>query len=85
VSSADPAGVRWFWERFGGRELEIALEATTGWRFVVEELRRVGAEAYLAKPADTARLRSPRKRANGDRADAQHLRQLLMIDRPPKS
>jgi hypothetical protein len=27
--------------RFAGRELEVALEATTGWRFVVEELERV--------------------------------------------
>ena len=53
MSPADPAGVRWFWERFGGRELEIALEATTGWRFVVEEFQRVGAEVHLAKPADT--------------------------------
>ena len=36
-------GVREFLERFRGQELEVALEATTGWRFVVEELRRVGA------------------------------------------
>ena len=32
----------------------MALEATTGWRFVVEELRRVGAEVHLAEPAETA-------------------------------
>ena len=31
-------GVRRFAERFRGQELEVALEATTGWRFVVEEL-----------------------------------------------
>jgi hypothetical protein len=30
------------------QELEVALEATTGWRFVVEELRRVGASVHLA-------------------------------------
>ena len=35
----DRAGVRRFLERFRGQELEVALEATTGWRFVVEELR----------------------------------------------
>src|SRR3982751_4490898 len=35
VAPADRAGVRWFLERFAGRELEVALEGTTGWRFVV--------------------------------------------------
>jgi hypothetical protein len=33
--------------RFEGKEAAFALEATTGWRFVVEELRRVGVEAHL--------------------------------------
>ena len=45
VLPADRAGVRRFLERFAGQELEVALEATTGWRFVVDELRRVGAIA----------------------------------------
>ena len=49
--------------RFRGQELEVALEATTGWRFVVEELRRIGAEVHLAEPAETAGLRGPKKRA----------------------
>ena len=66
-------------------ELEVALEATTGWRFVVEELRRVGAEVHLAEPAETAGLRGPKKRAKGDRADARHLRELLMVGRLPES
>jgi transposase len=37
VAPADRAAVRRFAGRFGGQELEVALEATTGWRFVVEE------------------------------------------------
>ena len=40
VAPADRAGVRQFLGRFAGQELEVALEATTGWRFVVEELQR---------------------------------------------
>ena len=76
---------RKFLSRFGGRELEVALEATTGWRFVVEELRRVGAVVHLAEPAETAGLRGPKKRAKNDRADARHLRELLMIKRLPES
>jgi hypothetical protein len=77
--------VRKFLQRLHGKELEVALEATTGWRFVVEELRRVGAEVHLAEPAETAGLRGPKKRAKGDRADARHLRELLMVKRLPES
>src|SRR3954453_20617573 len=54
VAPADRAGVRQFLERFAGRELEVALEATTGWRFVVEELQRAGATVRLAEPAEPA-------------------------------
>jgi hypothetical protein len=85
VSLADRAAERKLVSRFRGREREIALEATTGWRFVVEELRRVGAEVQLAEPAETAGLRVPEKRAKGDRADARHLWELLMIGRLPES
>jgi transposase len=52
---------------------------------VVEELRRVGAAVHLAEPAETAGLRGPKKRAKGDKADARHLRELLMIKRLPES
>lgn len=85
VTPADRAGVRGFLARFRGQELEVALEATTGWRFVVEELHRIGAVVHLAEPAETAGLRGPKKRAKSDRADARHLRELLMIKRLPES
>ena len=63
VVPADRAAVRKFLSRFRGRDLEVALEATTGWRFVVQELRRVGAEVHLAEPAETAGLRGPKRSA----------------------
>jgi transposase len=85
VAPADRAGVRRFLERFRGQQLEVALEATTGWRFVVEELRRIGAVVHLAEPAETAARRGNKKRAKNDRADARHLRELLMIKRLPES
>jgi transposase len=85
VAPADRAGVRRFLERFQGQDVEVALEATTGWRFVVEELRRIGAGVHLAEPAETAGLRGPKKRAKNDRADARHLRELLMVARLPES
>ena len=85
VAPADRAAVRKFLQRFRGGELEVALEATTGWRFVVEELRRVGAVVHLTEPAETAARRGNKKRPKNDRADARHLRELLMIKRLPES
>ncbi len=85
VSPAHREPLRRFLSRFSGRELEVALEATTGWRFVVEELRRIGAGVHLAEPAETAARRGNKKRAKSDRADARHLRELLMIARLPES
>jgi transposase len=85
VAPADRVHVRKWLSCFRGTELEVALEATTGWRFVVEELRRVGAVVHLAEPAETADLRGSKKRAKSDRADARHLRELLMVKRLPES
>jgi len=85
VAPAHREPVRRCLGRFRGEELEVALEATTGWRFVVEELRAIGAGVHLAEPAETAGLRGPKKRAKGDRADARHLRELLMVKRLPES
>ena len=67
------------------RSSRSALEATTGWRFVADELARVGAVVHLAEPAETAARRGNKKRAKSDRADARHIRELLMIGRLPES
>jgi transposase len=85
VAPADRVGVRTFLARFDGQDLEVALEATTGWRFVVEELRRVGADVHLAEPAETSALKGKKKRPKTDWADARHLRELLLIGRLPES
>jgi len=75
---------RWL-QRFHGQEAAFALEATTGWRFVVEELQAAGLEAHLAEPAHTRALRGPKRRAKTDREDARHLRKLLQDGRLPES
>ena len=85
VAPAHRESVRRFLARFDGLELEVALEATTGWRFVVEELQRVGASVHLAEPAETAARRGRKKRAKTDRADARLLRELVMVGRLPES
>jgi transposase len=85
VRPADRVGVRAFAARFGGQQLDVALEATTGWRFVVEEFEALGARVHLAEPAETAARRGTKKRAKTDRADARHLRELLMVGQLPES
>src|SRR3954454_6698794 len=41
-----------------GTSAAFAVEGCTGWRFVVEELRRAGVQAHLAEPADTSAARA---------------------------
>jgi transposase len=85
IAPADRAGVRKFLARFKGADLEVALEATTGWRFLTEELQRVGADVHLAEVVQTSGLKGRGKRPKTDWADAQHLRELLLIGRLPES
>jgi transposase len=76
---------RWL-RRFAGRgDVVFAVEACTGWRFVVEELASAGVTARLAEPAETASVRGTKRRAKTDRTDARHLRKLLVEDRLPLS
>jgi transposase len=85
IRAADRLGFRRWLGRWEGEEIEAALEATTGWRFMVEELEAVGAKVHLAEPAETSARRGPKKRAKSDRQDARHLRELLQAGRVPES
>lgn len=64
---------------YEGRQMKAALEATTGWLFVAEELARVGAEVHLADPAEVRARRGRKRRAKTDRLDARHLRELAAL------
>jgi hypothetical protein len=72
-------------EQFAGQQAGFAVEGCTGWRYVVEELKRAGVEAHLAEPADTSAARGPKRRAKTDQLDARHLRELLATGRLPES
>jgi transposase len=80
-----PAAVRAWVERFPDQEVQVAVEACTGWLFVCEALAEVGATAHLADPAEVAAKRGRKRRAKTDRADARHLRQLLAEGRLPEA
>jgi len=71
--------------QFEGREVEFALEATTGWRFIVEEIGRAGLSAHLADPAETAAKRGRKRRAKTDRADCDLQLELLLAGKLPEA
>jgi transposase len=75
---------RWLGQ-FGRKQVAFAMEGTTGWRFVVEELGAAGMEPHLAEPSETRARRGPKRRAKTDRADARLLRDLLLTDNLPES
>jgi transposase len=69
----------------GAGEVHVVLEGTTGWRFIVEELHRAGAVAYVAEPAETAARRGPKRRAKTDGRDCDLMLGLLEEGRVPLS
>jgi hypothetical protein len=64
VVPADRAGVRRVVARFGGQDLEVALEATTGWQFVVGAAATGGGEL-----GDVRRFSSSREAVRYDGMD----------------
>jgi transposase len=86
ISPATRRSVREWLARFDGvDEVQVALEGTTGWRFVVEEIARAGHRAHLADPAETAAKRGRKRRAKTDRADCDLLLRLLAAGELPES
>src|SRR2546422_9110306 len=71
---ATPGAVRSWVERFGGREVHVAVEACTGWLFACRALEAAGAAAHLAEPRETRAPPGAQRRGETDRADARRLR-----------
>jgi len=69
ILPADRATLARFLGRWAGEQVEAAVEATTGWRFVVEELQRAGAAVALAEPTRRgARTNTPELSARARRS-----------------
>src|SRR4051794_27804716 len=60
---ATPAAVTRWVERFDGRQIEVAVEACTGWLFVCDALAAAGAVAHLVERVETRALRGRKRRA----------------------
>ena len=78
IRPAARAPVREWLSQFEGADAQVALEATTGWRFIVEEIERAGLTAHLADPAETAAKPGRKKRAKTDKADCDLMLDLLL-------
>jgi transposase len=60
-----------------GRLAAVAIEATTGWRWVCRELNALGFDVRLVDPAQAKALRGRTRRAKTDRLDPRWLCLLL--------
>src|SRR5919201_7083907 len=56
--------------RWRGRLAAVAIEATTGWRWVARELQAAGFDVRLADPGQAKALQGRKRRAKTDRLDA---------------
>src|SRR3954467_4621409 len=68
--------VGWIEERAGSLSV-VAIQATTGWRWVARELQARGIEVRLCDPGQASALQGNRKRPKTDRLDARWLVLLL--------
>ena len=64
--------------RWRGRVAAVAIEATTGWRWVARELQAAGFEVHLVDPGQAKALRGKKRKAKTDRLDARWLCLLLL-------
>src|SRR5437773_8677658 len=85
IVPATRAEVRAWLRQFTDGQAEFALEGTTGWRFVVEEIERAGHRAHLADPAETAARRGRKRCAKTDNADCDLQLRLLLAGELPES
>jgi transposase len=83
--SADRESLARWGEQWRGRVAAVAIEATTGWRWVWRELVADGFEVRLAEPVQTRGLLGRRRSAKTDRLDAGWLARLLAKEMLPES
>jgi transposase len=83
--SADRESLEEWADEWRGRVVAVAIEATTGWRWVWRELAGRGFEVRLAEPVQARALLGRRRSAKTDRLDARWLARLLAKEMLPAS
>ena len=71
--------------RCRGRLAAVAIEATTGWRWVARELQAAGFDVRLVDPGQAKALQGRKKRAKTDRLDCRWLCVLLAKEMLPQA
>jgi transposase len=80
VDALDEWAMRW-----RGELVAVAVEATTGWRWVVARLRGHGFDVRLVDPGRASALQGRRRRPKTDRLDARWLATLLAHELAPEA
>src|SRR5438445_2945395 len=83
--SADRESLAHWAEQWQARVVAVAIEATTGWRWVWRELVARGFEVRLAEPVQARALLGRRRSAKTDRLDARWLARLFAKEMLPAS
>jgi transposase len=83
--SAGRDGLARWAEHWRGRVAAVAIEATTGWRWVWRELAALGFDVRLAEPVQARGRLGRRRSAKTDRLDARWLARLLAKEMLPES
>jgi transposase len=83
--SADRSSLAGWAQEWRSRVSTVAIEATTGWRWVWRELAAFGFEVRLAEPVQARALLGRRRSAKTDRLDARWLARLLVKNMLPES
>src|SRR3954467_1714393 len=84
IDSTPAAVTRWT-ARLPGREIDVAVEACTGWLFVCDALAAAGATPHLAEPVEPRARPRRKRRAKPHPAGASWLRELLADGRLPEA
>src|SRR5687768_3645651 len=83
--AATPAALEEWALRWQGRVAAVAVEATTGWRWVVACLQAHGFDVRLVDPGRASALQGRRRRPKTDRLDARWLVTLLARELAPEA
>lgn len=84
--AADRESLRTWVDAFQGRLGRVAIEATTGWKWIANELFARGVEeVLLVDPGEAAARKGKKRRAKTDRLDARFLLSLLASGMLPEA
>ena len=83
--SSDRESLAAWVEGFEGRLGRVAIEATTGWKWIANALLARSIEVVLVDPGEAAARKGKKRRAKTDRLDARFLLSLLVAGMLPQA